>query len=91
MPLISLTAASATPHGLRGSFRMWCAENEVPREAAAICLAHKAGNEVEQSYQKSKLIEQRRKIMGRLLRQLTRPTVIAIAGCYTQMSSESVR
>jgi hypothetical protein len=30
-----------------------------------MCLAHKVGNEVERSYQKSKLTEQRRKIMGR--------------------------
>jgi integrase len=55
----------ATPHGLRGSFRMWCAENGVSREHAEACLAHKVGSAVEQSYQKSKLIEQRRKIMGR--------------------------
>jgi integrase len=55
----------ATPHGLRGSFRMWCAENEIPREHAEACLAHKVGSAVEQSYQKSKLIEQRRRIMAR--------------------------
>jgi hypothetical protein len=28
-----------------------------------MCLAHKVGSEVERSYQKSKLIEQRRRIM----------------------------
>jgi integrase len=62
--MATLDVNGATPHGLRGSFRMWCAENEVPREAAEMCLAHKVGNEVERSYQKSKLIEQRRKIMS---------------------------
>jgi integrase len=40
--MATLDVNDATPHGLRGSFRMWCAENEVPREE--ICLAHKAGN-----------------------------------------------
>jgi integrase len=63
--MATLDVNGATPHGLRGSFRMWCAENGVSREAAEMCLAHKVGSEVEQSYQKSKLIEQRRKIMGR--------------------------
>jgi integrase len=63
--MATLDVNGATPHGLRGSFRMWCAENGVSREAAEMCLAHKIGNEVERSYQKSKLIEQRRKIMGR--------------------------
>jgi integrase len=63
--MVTLDVNGATPHGLRGSFRMWCAENGVSREVAEACLAHKVGNTVEQSYQKSKLIEQRRKIMGR--------------------------
>jgi integrase len=63
--MATLDVNGATPHGLRGSFRMWCAENEIPREAAEMCLAHKVGNEVERSYQKSSLIEQRRKIMER--------------------------
>jgi integrase len=62
--MATLDVNGATPHGLRGSFRMWCAENGVSREAAEMCLAHKVGNEVERSYQKSKLIEQRRKIMS---------------------------
>jgi integrase len=61
--MATLDVNGATPHGLRGSFRMWCAEKEVPREVAEMCLAHKVGDEVEQSYQKSKLIEQRREIM----------------------------
>jgi integrase len=63
--IATLDVNGATPHGLRGSFRMWCAENHIPRELAETCLAHKVGNEVERSYQKSKLIEQRRKIMER--------------------------
>ena len=63
--MATLDVNGATPHGLRGSFRMWCAENGIPREYAEACLAHKVGSAVEQSYQKSKLIEQRREIMGR--------------------------
>jgi integrase len=62
--MATLDVNGATPHGLRGSFRMWCAENHVARELAEACLAHKVGSAVEQSYQKSKLTEQRRKIMS---------------------------
>ena len=32
-----------TPHGLRASFRSWCAETGVPREIAEAALAHTAG------------------------------------------------
>jgi integrase len=63
--MATLDVNGATPHGLRGSFRMWCAENHVPRELAEMCLAHKVGNEIERAYQKSRLIDQRREIMGR--------------------------
>jgi integrase len=63
--MATLDVNGATPHGLRGSFRMWCAENGVSREVAEACLAHKVGNEVERSYQKSKLTEQRREVLAR--------------------------
>jgi integrase len=63
--MATLAVNGATPHGLRGSFRMWCAENEIPRELAEQCLAHEVGNVVERSYQKSSLIEQRLAIMQR--------------------------
>jgi integrase len=63
--MATLDVNDATPHGLRGSFRMWCAEHEVPREAAEICVAHRIGNQSERAYQKSNLVESRRDIMGR--------------------------
>ncbi len=63
--MATLDVNGAVPHGLRASFRSWCAENEIPRELAEMCLAHEVGNVVERSYQKSSLVEQRRAIMQR--------------------------
>ena len=51
-----------TPHGLRASFRTWCAETGVPREVAEAALAHSAGI-VERAYQRSDLLAARREIM----------------------------
>ncbi len=51
-----------TPHGLRASFRTWCAETGVRREVAEAALAHSAGV-VERAYQRSDLLTARREVM----------------------------
>ena len=53
-----------TPHGLRSSFRDWCAESGVSRELAESCLAHVVKNTVEAAYRRSDLLEQRREVMN---------------------------
>ncbi len=53
-----------TPHGLRSSFRDWCAESAVSRELAESCLAHVVKNTVEAAYRRADLLEQRRKVMA---------------------------
>ena len=50
------------PHGMRSSFRSWCAENGVAQEVAEMALAHEA-TAVEKAYQRSDLLEQRREVM----------------------------
>ena len=52
-----------TPHGLRSSFRDWCAESAVSRELAESCLAHVVKNTVGADYRRSDLLEQRREVM----------------------------
>lgn len=52
-----------TMHGCRSTFRDWCAETGVDPVVAEKCLMHATGNEVEQAYQRSDLLEQRRKVM----------------------------
>ena len=55
-------AEKSTIHGMRSSFRDWCAECGAPRELAEAALAHSVGG-VEGSYFRSDLFEQRRSIM----------------------------
>ena len=52
-----------TPHGMRTAFRSWCAETGQNREVAEECLAHVNPNKVEAAYQRSSLLELRRKVM----------------------------
>lgn len=58
------SGALAVPHGLRSSFRNWCADCGIERELAEMCLAHIVGSKVEQAYFRSDVIERRRPIMG---------------------------
>ena len=52
-----------TIHGLRSTFRDWCAETGKPREIAEAALAHVVPG-VEGAYFRSDLFERRRLLMG---------------------------
>jgi integrase len=56
---------AVTIHGLRSSFRDWCAEraSSFPVDAAEMSLGHKVGNRVERSYLRSDLLEIRSQLM----------------------------
>ena len=54
----------AVPHGFRSSFRDFCAESGVTREAAEASLAHVVGG-VEGAYFRSTVFELRREVMER--------------------------
>jgi integrase len=58
------TGKPCVPHGLRSTFRDWCGTNAVPRELAELSLAHKFGNEVEQSYARDPLLRRRAPVMN---------------------------
>ena len=54
----------AVPHGMRSSFRDWCAERTAyPREVAEAALAHSNADRVEAAYLRTDLFEQRRRLM----------------------------
>ena len=53
----------ATVHGLRSSFRDWCAESGQDRDVAEHCLAHAVGGQTERAYARSTLLERRRAVM----------------------------
>lgn len=52
------------PHGFRTTLRMWGADKEHNRQAMEFQLAHKIKDKVEAAYQRSNLLEVRRKIMS---------------------------
>lgn len=58
-----IAPGEATMHGFRSTFRDWAAENGVDSIIAEKCLSHATGNAVEQAYQRSDLLEQRRPVM----------------------------
>lgn len=55
----------ATIHGMRSTFRDWCAEKGERDVLAEKSLMHATGSEVVQAYQRSDLLEQRRELMQR--------------------------
>ena len=62
---------AAVPHGLRSTFRDWCAEQGIDRDMAEMALAHSVGTEVERAYRRTDMIERRRGLMeawGRTVR-----------------------
>ena len=53
-----------TVHGIRSTFRDWCAEETAtPWAVAELSLAHQVGNSVEQAYHRTDLLEKRRELM----------------------------
>jgi integrase len=52
-----------TMHGMRSTFRNWCAESGVQDTVAETCLMHSVGNQVVQAYLRSDLLDQRRAVM----------------------------
>lgn len=55
---------NAVPHGMRASFKTWAMDHtEFPRELVEIALSHTVGNDVEQAYARSDMVERRRVLM----------------------------
>jgi integrase len=64
----------ATPHGLRSSFRDWCAEQtNFPREVAEHALSHVVGSASERAYARSKLLGKRKALMEAWARYASSP------------------
>lgn len=61
--IIKKTFGRGTMHGMRSSFRDWAAEAGIDKVLAEKSLMHATGNEVEQAYQRSDLLEQRRPVL----------------------------
>ena len=74
------------PHGLRSSFRDWCANTGVPRDIAERCLAHVQKDKVEAAYQRSDMLEPRRRVMETWAKFLD---IVPQAGKVTSISRKS--
>ena len=55
---------TATAHGFRSSFRDWASEHGFARDLAERALSHTIANQVEASYHRTDLLEQRRSMMA---------------------------
>ena len=56
--------ADATVHGFRSTFRDWAAEQTTtPREIAEMALAHRVGDDTEEAYRRTDLLNKRRALM----------------------------
>ena len=56
---------AGTPHGMRSSFRNWCAEcTDAPREVCELALAHVNSDRVEAAYMRTDLYEKRAELMN---------------------------
>lgn len=58
------SARPVVPHGLRSTFRDWCAERGIERDLAEIALAHVVGSDVERAYRRSDMLDRRRAVMA---------------------------
>lgn len=56
---------AGTVHGFRGAFKSWCLESGIDRAVAEFSLAHQYMGDVESSYVRTDLLEQRRPVMER--------------------------
>ena len=61
--LCKFLGRKVTMHGCRSTFRDWCAETGQDPILAEKSLMHRTGTEVQQAYQRSDLLEQRRPLM----------------------------
>jgi len=66
----------AVPHGFRSSFRDWAAEQTAyPDEIRKAASGHTVGDAVKEAYQRTDLLEKRRKLMYEWANFLDQPTV----------------
>lgn len=70
--------AEMTLHGMRSTFRDWCAEaTGYPREVCEAALAHTNRDKTEAAYFRADLFERRRRLMEEWAEFCARPAVSA--------------
>jgi integrase len=68
-------AVDAVPHGFRSTFRDWAAEQtNYPNEIRKAASGHTVGDQVQAAYQRTDLLEKRRRLMNDWANYLDRPS-----------------
>jgi integrase len=62
--------AKWTVHGIRSTFRDWCAATGVDADLAELSLSHAVGGKVQRAYQRGDLLERRAEVMKKWARVL---------------------
>ena len=57
-------------HGFRASLRSWCTDHDVPWDVAEKLLGHVIGGKVERAYQRSNMVDAKRKVLERWAKHL---------------------
>ncbi len=71
---LAAVADGVTVHGMRSTFRDWCAEStNYAREVAEAALAHSNPDKTEAAYQRSDLLEKRARLMNDWAKHCTGP------------------
>lgn len=60
-----------TIHGVRSTFRDWCARSGIDRDTAERCLSHDVGTATEQAYLRDDFLEPRRAVLERWAKELS--------------------
>lgn len=69
--------SDGVPHGFRSTFRDWAAEQtNYPDELRKVASGHKVGDSVQQAYQRTDLLEKRRRLMSDWANFLDKPSTI---------------
>jgi integrase len=78
MLLRRMKYAGMTAHGLRSSFRDWCAERtNFPSEVSEMALAHTVGSKVEAAYRRGDLYGKRQQLMDHWAKFCASPAAMA--------------
>ena len=60
LKIIEILGRKTTAHGIRSTFRDWCARSGIDHDTAERCLSHQVGSKTEQAYLRDDFFEQRK-------------------------------
>jgi len=81
----------AVPHGFRSTFRDWAAEQtSYPDEIRKAASGHVVGDQTKQAYQRTDLLEKRRRLMSEWAEYLNQPSIFKKAKILTLQGKQRI-